>query len=338
MINSVGTDKKKMTKTVTLNGKVYDANSGKVVDGIHKPAHVSKPHEPSHGRPAARSIHHKVQHSGTLMRNAVKKPSLHPKKHIESAASSTPASRRRQISLAAVSAQRIERAEKIHKSRLINRFSDIAPAAVHKKTEVVPVKRAPPEGISHHLTPPITGSVERTDIFAGALSQSTAHHDLPEKNTKRGRSSVKAFTISSMVVSVLLLSGFFAWQNSANIEFRMAASKAGVQAVLPSYRPAGFSFKGPVEFAPGEITVHFRSNSDERSFNLTQRASDWNSQALLENFVAARQNYHALEDKGKTVYVYDSSNATWVDGGIWYQIEGNSNLNTDQLLRLASSM
>lgn len=323
-----------MANTVTLNGKVYDANSGKVVDGVHKAPHAAKPHASNHARPTARSVHHKAQHSGTLMRSAVKKPVLHQTAHT----TATVAAHDRPISLAAISAQRSQRAEKIHKSQLIKRFSDVTIPSVVKKTEVIPVKKAPPEGISHHLTPPIIEPGKRVDLFAEALNQSTAHKAAPEKKNTRTRRNVKAFTLSTMVGSILLLTGFFAWQNSANIEFRMAASKAGVQAALPSYKPAGFSVKRPVEFAPGQITVHFRSNSDERTFALIQRSSNWNSQALLENFVAPRQNYQTVEDKGKTVYVYDNSNATWVDGGIWYQIEGNSSLNTDQLLRLASSM
>jgi hypothetical protein len=72
---------------------------------------------------------------------------------------------------------------------------------------------------------------------------------------------------------------------------------------------------------------------------LSQRSSEWNSDALVQNFVAtSRRAYQSYQDNGKTIYIYEGNNATWVDGGVWYQIEGNASLNSDQLLRIAKSL
>lgn len=120
---------------------------------------------------------------------------------------------------------------------------------------------------------------------------------------------------------------------------RLAASRAGVPGTLPNYQPSGFGMSGPIQYKAGQITIHYKSRSDSRAFHINQRSSEWDSATLLDQFVATnRRSYQTYQDNGKTIYIYDNDNATWVDGGIWYQIEGNSSLNSDQLLRLAASM
>lgn len=120
---------------------------------------------------------------------------------------------------------------------------------------------------------------------------------------------------------------------------KLAASRSGVNGSLPSYQPAGFSLNGAVAYRPGQITINYKSNSDDRGFKVNQSASQWDSKTLLDDFVAINRNdYQTIQDKGKTVYIYDNNNATWVDSGIWYRIEGDSSLSSEQLLRIASSL
>jgi hypothetical protein len=42
-------------------------------------------------------------------------------------------------------------------------------------------------------------------------------------------------------------------------------------------------------------------------------------------------------ERGLTVYTYGSK-AAWVNGGILYTLNGNAPLNSDQILKIASSM
>jgi len=108
---------------------------------------------------------------------------------------------------------------------------------------------------------------------------------------------------------------------------------------MPSYKPGGFALSGPITYSTGKISVSYQSNSDNRSYRVTQSNSAWNSETLLDNFVAVnRRAYQTFQDRGKTIYIYDGSNATWVDRGVWYQIEGASSLSSDQLLRIANSL
>lgn len=117
-----------------------------------------------------------------------------------------------------------------------------------------------------------------------------------------------------------------------------ATAQSGLAAAsLPAYRPSGFSLSRRIQADPGRIVLSFQSNSDDRSFTVTQVSSNWNSQTLADSFLTGKQSQRLQQSNGKTVYIYDGSNATWVDGGIWYRIEGKSMLNTSQLLQLADS-
>jgi hypothetical protein len=72
---------------------------------------------------------------------------------------------------------------------------------------------------------------------------------------------------------------------------------------------------------------------------LTQTASNWDSQALKENFVATvGKDYQVVQSAGRTIYTYGDNNATWVNGGIWYKIDSAGSLTSVELVDLATSM
>jgi len=214
---------------------------------------------------------------------------------------------------------------------------------------VLPVKPAPAPS-----QPPLLDTHHHTQLdkktsgvaFQEAIQKSTSHQRQPLKaTTKRQRVahklriSPKVVSISAASLSILLLVGFFAYQNVPNVSMRVATARAGVQGNLPDYRPSGFGLNGPIQYQQGQIVVNYKSHSDNRQFRISQRATDWNGETLLNQFVTTnRRAYQTYQSDGKTIYIYDDANATWVDKGIWYQIEGKSALNSDQLLRLAASM
>jgi len=203
-----------------------------------------------------------------------------------------------------------------------------------------------------HNEPPAIQETQPRQAIAGAatmienaLARATAHEQTVHHKKKRSRVarklgvSSRAVAISSTVLAGVLLGGFFAVQNIPNLSMRVASARAGFNASLPGYNPSGFSFAGPINYNPGQVTVSYNSNTDDRNYKIIQRASNWNSDALLSNFVvASSQPYQTYQDRGRTLFIYDDSNATWVDNGIWYQIEGKSQMTTDQLVRIASSM
>jgi hypothetical protein len=135
------------------------------------------------------------------------------------------------------------------------------------------------------------------------------------------------------------MAGYFAYNNVPNLAMKVASTRSGTPGALPDYSPSGFALGGPIKYSPGQIQISYSSNTDDRSFTITETKSEWNSDALLDNHVAANSRaYQTFQDNNKTIYIYDEDVASWVDNGIWYELNGNKSLNTDQILRIANSL
>ena len=363
-----------MTKhVIELNGQQYDALTGKpVVASVTKatPAHKTtqkalKKSGPQHldgfsRRPGAVSrppavthkIHAQPEKSKTLMRSAVKRPvthKIHATTTVQTAVAPKPITQKPLLDT--FKPGRIIRASNIAQSNLISKFGKTEPEI---KTAVVPVK-APPK---HHVQPTVAHTtapviqnhpaqtVAKVDPFQSAIDNAVSHEQPRTKKTKAHHRLAKKLHVSPRLVSfvgitfiALSIGGFLAQQNLPQIAMRVASTRAGLNANLPSYQPAGFSMAGPIKYQPGEVTLNYKSNSDNRSFNVTQKNSSWNSETLLENYVAAnKQPYQTFQANGRTIYIYEGNKATWVDGGVWFNIDGKANLNSDQLLRIAASL
>jgi len=353
--------------TITLNGNIYNAKTGTVLDGVIK-APKKRPisdfargtgtslYKPVQSKPAlhyhkiasvATDKHHTLQHTKTLMRSIVVKP-----RHTKVGKPSVKLpDRLRVVSTEHISDQRVERAKSVPKSRMISRFNPISQPIFIKKTVSLHVKAHPVANISRHPSSPINDVVFRPaapidDLLSNALDKADSHKQAPPKRigrlhklTKNFRTKSKLVNVSAALLSSLILIGFIAYHNLLNISIRLASAKTGVHASLPDYQPDGFTLGRSVVASPGQVVISFRSNSDDRNFTIVQSTSNWNSDTLRDNFVASSgQQYQRISTtNGKTVYVYGDSNATWVDGGVWYKIEGNSDLSSSQLLKIASS-
>jgi hypothetical protein len=107
---------------------------------------------------------------------------------------------------------------------------------------------------------------------------------------------------------------------------------------MPGYKPDGFKLD-QMDYSTGVAAIHFASNSDERSFALTEKQSDLDSAGLRDSFVTSEQQpYQTIETAGRTVYLYGEHNATWVSGGVWYQLRGAGALSDHQLVEIAKSL
>lgn len=349
---------------IELNGRRYDALTGKMIPHTEVPAAKAPPsHRPQQSidgfvrkKPHAprkvagtHTTHHNVEKSSTLMRRAVSKPATitalngrrtgkpeaavhHVSPHVQHASSYTPP------------AERLDRAEQIRRSKLIKRFgSEItakAPVKPHKQA-VRHVPHVAIDSVSLPIAETSTPHQQQSAIEAAMshdqpkLRKTPLHHRVARKIRVKPRT----LSISAAVMAFVVLGGFFAYQNAPNLSMIVASRNANVEGSLPGHKPAGFSLNGPIKYQPGEIIVSYKSNSDDRSFQITQRASAWDTESLRENYVAGlKSTYQTVQEKGKTIYLYDDSSATWVDGGVWYKIDGDSKLNTEQVLDLASSL
>ncbi|MCA9328882.1 hypothetical protein KC959_03850 [Candidatus Saccharibacteria bacterium] len=365
--------------TIEINGKKYDAVTGRIIGektqksgsaphtpktqpsqkstGVALDGFMRVKKHPTTPRTAVHK-HKTVQKSQTLMRSAVKRPSSSPK--------TTPAAPGVSKLSLGPSKHLARAATNIHKNPMVSRYGDVTHrSSVIKKTEHLPVKTPIEHPTQHHTavqkaptTHPVVSAHHTTQtsrskassvLIEKALASATSHEQpahVTAHKTKRRKKlahrigvSSRAMALSSSVLAGVLLGGFFAVQNVPNLSMRVAAARAGFDASMPAYKPSGFSFKGPINYSPGVVTVSFKSNTDDRGYSVTERSSNWNSDALLANYVVAEgKQYQTYIDRGRTLYIYDGSNATWVDNGIWYQVEGQSDMTTDQLVRIAASI
>ncbi|MDQ3123196.1 MAG: DUF4367 domain-containing protein [bacterium] len=349
----------KHLNTIEINGKRYNAATGKLIAG-HQPGAVSAPQLKATSGPQAidgvvsrsnqvKNPHRALERSKTLMRHAVKKPHNSISGAALKAVSTIPSQDfsmakpilKRPSTLAhPTDAAREVRASKVKQSRLVSKFNDSGHQSRSDQIHPMPVRPAPAhaehkEELSHHA-----GS---HSVIEKGLKSAQSHQQKYKAPAKKTRTkTAKRARLASMGASslaVLLLVGFFAYQNIPNFAMRYATTRAGVNASLPGYKPAGFALNSHIRYNPGQITVEFKSNTDDRAFTITQRESAWNSDTLRQNYVAsASDQVHTYEDKGQTIYLYGGSNATWVNGGLWFDIKGDSQLNSDQLIRIATSM
>lgn len=350
---------------IELNGKVYDAKTGtplrskshsthqpargKTMDGFfgkrthsvaHQPKPTSKPAAANHAKPlpsksravAKHAPKRIIQKSKTLMRSSLSKPLA--KKTV-----SKPTIERKDIG------HHFRKAVHTPKSSLISRFGSGSP--VKKTFAPLPIT-APPVNSASSVPPAAVSHQAKNTAeahFHKAMSQAQSHKNKKTHSKKRRHIahqlgiSARSFNIAAAVFSAVLLFGFFAYQNVPNISMQIAASRAGFSAKMPGYTPSNYSPDGPIEYSPGRISVSFKSHSDDRSFKIDQQTSSWNSAALAENYLTANnKSYQTYQDKGRTIFIFDDENATWVNGGVWYTINGNGVLNNDQLIRVANSL
>lgn len=336
--------------TIEINGKLYDAKSGALLGGsspqmvhpknsidgvikakVHEPSHTKSSSKPSHSRAQQNSRKKRnAQKSHTLMRSTVKKPaSSKPQNEISSFKRAGSAS------------------SSISKSPYVRRFSHSHPTATKRSEHIavaeVPEPQAKPahnhthQAAHHHK--PVNHTKEHhesvEEIFQRAIAAAPSKKHRSKK--ERTRAS-KIGRTATMAATFVLLFGFIAYMNFANLQTQLASTQAGFDASVPSYTVAGYNRRPSIDTQPGKISISFTSNTDSRSYQVNQEVSKWNSAALQENFLSARNiSYQTTQDAGKTIFLYDEGNATWVNGGVWYTVNSDS-LSTEQLVKLASSL
>ncbi len=144
-----------------------------------------------------------------------------------------------------------------------------------------------------------------------------------------------AVSVAAALAAVLVMGGYIWFANAPKLAVRTAASKAGFEASLPSYLPSNYSLEKPISSSPGRITLAF-SSADSDHFTVTQQKTSWDPQSLLDNYVVKQsQQYLAVAGQGLTIYLYNGDSASWVNRGVWYSIQGNKQLNREQLLKIA---
>lgn len=336
--------------TVSVNGTVYDARTG-------KPLRKERGHEPASTR-AAQSVHVQTQRSKTLARRYVKRDST-----VTSAtrvfSSTTPA---RQVNAAssvhathAVTKRRAPIAPRSSHtpSPAVTKFAKPSVPAAHKKAQSTPDLQPVPHTLEQaavqkvqakqqaqavrHVKP---SQVIKNESIRHAMASATPKQHKKEVRAKKGRSKTgRLVSVASASLAIVLLGGYLTYLNMPSLSTRVAAAQAGIDASYPSYQPSGYSLSGPVAYSQGSVTMKFAANAGPSSYTLTQKDSTWDSSAVLENAVQpeANNDYTTTAAGGLTIYTY-SGKSVWVNNGILYTVSGDAPLSHEQIRNIATSL
>lgn len=155
----------------------------------------------------------------------------------------------------------------------------------------------------------------------------------------RFRGKPRLLPALSVVFTVIALAAYITYLNVPSIAVKIAASRAGIEARMPNYRPPGYSYSGPINFQRGKVEIRFMSNTDSRYLAISQEITHWDSETLRESIISeTRQQPRRNLHNGLAIYVYEGNNAAWINNGLLYRITGNSLLDEAQILRIASSL
>jgi hypothetical protein len=358
-----------------LTGSLLDASHHKVqkaIDGFFSsPHHSTKAFNPVKPKPASYkteahqaalpakarvfdihreitkpAVRHQPQHTTTLMRRAVQRPVIPLKRHLKVAARTDLLSKIPRFdivpkySVTTIDQARLKRAARIARNKLISRFGNLELATTPVVKAVTPVapgqtKVAPPVSDA----PPITRQPSN-DIFERALAHATSHTQPAYKHKRVSHKKIfrRVSSVAAASLAILLIIGFVAYQNAADIQLRVASSRAGINATLPKWQPSGFAI-GKFTYSPGTVSINFNSTNGQHSFSIVQTASSWDSATLFDKYVFPNSNsYEAIKAANTTLYAYNNTNATWVNNGIWFRLIGNGSLSTSQMATIAASM
>jgi len=363
------------SNVLIINGRRYDATTGELlgpsnqptskvrsVDGLSSPkklktAKTKKPtiedktfEPPSTANPRGKKVGHahdiilsKSIHSTStikpLMRRGLKKPS---KTSSQLKQAQTPD----KIQLPASEIKLHQSPARIHRAQTIHRSSQVKHFSKHQTTEQLHggnnTGTQPTAAYSTKIIETVSSQTTKLqNIIDRGMQKATSHDQtvsvIAKNKHKSKRSTIKTFNITVGCLAILLILGFVIQKNIPDIDVRIASAKSGVHAEIPGYIPSGFKFAGPVKYGQGTVTVVFASGN--KSFRITQQNSSWDSVSLRDSYVSTVDpHYTVVEAGGRIVYLYDQADATWVNGGIWYQITDNANFSTASLLRIVTSL
>ena len=301
---------------------------------------------------------HQPQRSKTLMRQGVNPPSPSLKKYAKVQTPAISATKQLQIDvkpklfIAEIDEDRLKRSRKVTRNSLVKHFDVSGKLVLQNNVQrAVNHTKVPPTVTSTYSpkTPPAPSHTQidiqrkqrSQEIFDRALANATSHKQMPhsvKRHSGKHTHSHNILKLSAASFVILLIIGFITYQNASSIQIRLASTRAGINATLPRWRPAGFSI-GSFSYKPGAVSISFNDPVDMRSFTLTQSSSGWDATSLLNDFVVPNnETFQTIQSKNTTIYTYGENNATWINGGIWYKLTSNGSLSTSELAKLADSI
>ena len=331
--------------TIKLNGQSYNALSGQPIggprpasiDGIVKPS--AKTMQKSYSKPRTPKVAvKKPLPAQTLMRQAVRKPAKTRQiGKTDSPLSLTTTKIQTPVMYGSVDPKLARRAKSFKLSPKVSRFGATVRQADPSSPYIKAASAAEP--VQAKQARPTDTMLER------AVAKATSHEQpkLTRKDLKalHGKRPLKGRIVgySAIGLMALVVLGYAVYQNIPNIMVKIASVRAGFAASLPAYRPSGFTLAN-VGYQPGTVSFDFKSNIDNRKFAITEHSSNWDSATLVSSVVIPTEghNYKKILIDGQQIYLFGNDQAAWVSNGIWYQIQGNGSLSTNQIIQFATTL
>ncbi len=336
-----------MSKIIVVNGKQYYAETGLLVE--NQPA-VTTTTEVASGH-----IHRGVQKSQTLNRRFVKQPARQSETQVEAIRQfkrkhDYEEARKRAAQMNAVAARK--RAASAPQISHFNQGAGsakrvIAPIAQPAKAPIAPAQIHPLQEKINAQSQIHTEKHLPTakEIKESAISRAIANSETNSKTRKKSRGVRKqtvwrsrnfvGLTASFTVIVVCL--GYLSYLNLPNISTRIAAMQAGINADLPAYTPSNYQLNGLANFDGRSVNISYKNGENE--YTIKQSSSNWDSVALLNNYVEKNwpNQYTTTQEKGIMVYTNGQGEAAWVNNGIVYIIDGQTGLDDEQIRKIANS-
>lgn len=337
-------------KTITVNGRAYDAVTGlpiseRVYDQVNrvpgtrptpetKKPEVKKKLSPAVKRDAATAateVHAQTQRSTTLLRRATKKPVAPAKRPTTG----------RHMDMA--------------RSTKVSKF---APHPVMTATSMKPTtpKVAPKADKPAQIHPMAAKALARVSASKTVASKPATSKEVKDAAITKALATPKAKVVKEKktvnklrrrlliiggIILALAVTTYAVYRFVPAVSVSIASAQAGVDATYPEFVPDGYSLDHPVTYGDGEVALKFKQNGNkENNYTITQSRSSWDSSAVLDNIVRpeAGENYITTKERGLTVYSY-GNNAAWVNGGVLYAISSSSApLSGEQIRHIATSL
>ena len=159
------------------------------------------------------------------------------------------------------------------------------------------------------------------------------------KAKKSGRVKKFIFALACSTACVAAI-GVLVKINIPDISVRVAATQTGIKASYPSFIPKDFQLSSVSSTANNSVVLTFK-DSNNHSFEISEKSSSWDSTALLNNFVKPDwgEDYTIIREQGITIY-YTGNKAAWVNGGLLFKLTADSakTLSKQQVKNIVTSL
>ncbi|MDO4773663.1 MAG: hypothetical protein Q4A37_00880 [Candidatus Saccharibacteria bacterium] len=343
---------------VFINGRAYDPITGLPVTTAETSAPAAhKPVDTAPSRPAKRgtAVH-------TLHKSQASRSTTLSRRHIKRPAAPAPApivSKKQRVRVTTATHANVKRfAEPVFvppvtpTPAIRDRAAETHPVAHRAKArKATPQLRAkvqrqqaldmrlPSQTAAPQPTAPKPAAILKNEAIAAAMEKAAApKQSRRQKKTRQSRGLFGSWMQTVAVgMAVMVLGGYFTYLSMPNISIRMAAIQSGVNAKYPGYRPDGYALRGPISFKNGEVSMKFAYAGGEQHYTLTQQKSNWDSAAVKEYAASEGEVLTTTMVDGLTIYGH-GDRATWVNGGVLYQITSHAPLSSQQIQKIATSL